>query len=270
MRSAAELRRCEHSGVRSSPFIRSELHRQLRAELNTPPGHLDRCLGQKRINGGRHGRSLHSPTVARPLPRRAWPVNGRHGRSTPEGQDNQLAAIEREATATATIIAGLRWRLRRQETIEHPKVRAELRRLEEQVTAQLAPSEEAAGRHRAPGDQAISPHIADAAGYDLKPNPLTATTTAEYLEALRKYRAWSGDPSWRAMAKRAGHAVVHSTMYAAMNGDTLPKLDVVRAIIIGCGGGEDDLTVFVTAWRRIATGRIQRPSVDVRFLSTLA
>jgi hypothetical protein len=197
-------------------------------------------------------------------------VNGRHGRSTPEGQDNQAAAIEREATATATVIAGLRWRLRRPETIEHPRVRTELRKLEEQVTAQLAHSAEAAGRHRAPDDQALSPQIADAAGFDLKPNPLTATTPAEYLDALWRYRAWSGDPSWRAMAKRAGQAVVHSTMYAAMNGDALPKLDVVKAIIIGCGGGEDDLTVFVTAWRRIATGRVQRPSVDVRFLSTLA
>lgn len=196
-------------------------------------------------------------------------MNGRHGRSTPEGQDNQLAAIEREATATATVIAGLRWRLKRQETIEHPKVLTELRRLEEQVTAQLAHSDEAAGRHRAAGDQAISPQIADAAGFDLKPNPLTATTSAEYIEALRQYRAWSGHPSWRTMAKRAGQAVVHSTMYAAMNGDTLPKLDVVRAIVIGCGGGEDDLSVFVTAWRRLATGRIQRPSVDVRFLNTL-
>lgn len=196
-------------------------------------------------------------------------MNGRHGRSTPEGQDSQLAAIEREATATAAVIAGLRWRLRRQETIEHPKVRAELRKLEEQVTAQLAHSEETAGRHRVSGDQAINPQSADAADFDLKPNPLNAITAAEFLDALRQYRAWSGDPSWRTMAKRAGHAVVHSTMYAAMNGDTLPKLDVVRAIIIGCGGGEDDLSMFVTAWRRIATGRIQRPSVDVRFLNSL-
>ena len=197
-------------------------------------------------------------------------MNGRHGRdSAPDAQDKQLAASEQEATVTAQAIAGLRWRLRHQEIIEHPKVRAELRRLEEQVAAQLAHAAEVAGRHRAPGDQGISPQIADAAGYDLKPDPLAASTPAEYLDALRQYRAWSGDPSWRAMAKRAGQTVVHSTMYAAMNGATLPKLDVVRAIIIGCGGGEEDLSAFVTAWRVIATGRVQRASVDVRFLSTL-
>jgi hypothetical protein len=36
---------------------------------------------------------------------------------------------------------------------------------------------------------------------------------------------------------------VHSTMYNPMNGDVLvlPKLDVVKAIIIGCGGVEQRL-----------------------------
>jgi len=57
------------------------------------------------------------------------------------------------------------------------------------------------------------------------------------------------------MAKRAGQAVVHSTMYAAMNGDAMPKLEVVKAIIVGCGGGEDDLSSFASAWRRIGSGR---------------
>ena len=66
------------------------------------------------------------------------------------------------------------------------------------------------------------------------------------------------------MAKRAGQAVVHSTMYAAMNGDTLPKLDVVKAIIVGCGGGEDDLSSFASAWRRIASGRAGTGSLHER------
>jgi hypothetical protein len=114
-------------------------------------------------------------------------------------------------------------------------------------------SEEGTGRHRLSVDMAMSQQTDDAAGFDLKLDPLTATTPAEYIEVLRQYRIWSGNPSWRAMAKRAGQAVVHSTMYAAMNGSTLPKLDVVKAIIIGCDGGEEDLRVFATAWRRVAT-----------------
>jgi hypothetical protein len=71
------------------------------------------------------------------------------------------------------------------------------------------------------------------------------------------------------MAKRADQAVVHSTMYQAMNAKTMPKLGVVKAIVIGCGGGEEDLSLFATAWRQIAAGgRSRRPSVDVRFLNT--
>jgi len=39
-----------------------------------------------------------------------------------------------------------------------------------------------------------------------------------------------------------------------MNGEVVPKFDVVKAIIIGCGGGEDDLSAFATAWRSIPPG----------------
>jgi hypothetical protein len=160
-----------------------------------------------------------------------------------------------EASAAATAIAGLCWRLRRQEVLEHPKVLSELRKLEDQVAAQLAEPGRATGRHRCPDSEAASQQIGDATGFDLKPDPLTASTPAEFIDALRQYKLWSGDPSWRTMAKRAGQAVVHSTMYAAMNGNALPKLEVVKAIVIGCGGGEDDLSLFASAWRRIASGR---------------
>jgi hypothetical protein len=196
-------------------------------------------------------------------------VSGQHGRSTSDGQDHQAAIAGAEANATATVIAGLCWKLRRQEDIKHPKILSELSKLIELLDVRLGQSEEGTGRHRLSSNLPMSQQIVDAEGFDLRPNPLAANTPAEYLEALRQYKAWSGDPSWRAMAKRAGQAVVHSTMYTAMNGSTLPKFDVVRAIIIGCGGGEDDLSAFATAWRRIATGgRNRRPSVDVRFLGT--
>lgn len=188
-------------------------------------------------------------------------MSGRPG----NGQDRPQAAVEAEAAATATVIAGLRWRLRQQETLEHPKVLDELRKLEEQVALQLEQSGRTPGRHRAAAVQAISEQIGDAEGFDLKPDPLEATTAAEFISALWQYKAWSGDPSWRKMAARAGQAVVHSTMYTAMNGDVLPKLEVMRAIVIGCGGGEDDLRAFATAWRRI--GHTPGPPADASFLS---
>jgi hypothetical protein len=190
-------------------------------------------------------------------------VSGRHGRGVPDGQDSSQTAADVEASAAATAIAGLRWRLRRQEILEHPKVLGELQKLEDQVADQLAQLDRPSGRHRATAGDETSQQISDADGIDLKPDPLMATTPTEFVEALRQYKLWSGDPSWRTMAKRAGQAVVHSTMYAAMNGDTLPKLDVVKAIIVGCGGGEDDLSSFASAWRRIASGRAGR----ARFMS---
>src|SRR5581483_10890516 len=155
---------------------------------------------------------------------------------------------------TATAIAGLCWRLQDQEILEHPKVRSALRRLEEQLAEHPTHPEGKTGRHRTVG-RTDSEQIGDASGDGFKPHPHTATTPAAFVELLRQYRAWSGDPPWRKMAERAGHAVVHSTMYNAVNGDVLPKLEVVKAIIVGCGGGEDDVTAYVNAWRRLAVSR---------------
>jgi hypothetical protein len=182
-------------------------------------------------------------------------MSGRHGRSNAGDQDQEQAATEAEAAATATVIAGLRWRLRCQETLEHPKVLSELHKLEDQVAEQLGYIDRNPGRHRSSLGNAINDQASDAPGVDFKPDPLAACTPEEFVEALWQYKAWSGDPSWRRMASRAGQAVVHSTMYAAMNGDTLPKLDVVKAIIIGCGGGDDDVKLFASAWRRLTVGR---------------
>jgi hypothetical protein len=186
-------------------------------------------------------------------------MTGRHSRSIPGGQDRSSADGEAEAIATATAIAGLRWRLQRPEIFDHPKVRIELRKFEEQITGQLDHADAGPGRHRSATGKTPSQQISDADGFDLKPDPLAASTPAEFIEALRQYRAWSGNPSWRQMARQAGQAVVHSTMHAAMNGDTMPKFDVVKAIVAGCGGSDDDLRAFATAWRCITHGSTLNP-----------
>jgi hypothetical protein len=127
----------------------------------------------------------------------------------------------------------------------------ELRRLEEQVTAQFAgQAGRRPGRHRQDGGQ-----VSDAAGRDLKPDPLAAHTAEQFIQTLWQYKICSGDPSWRQMAARAGQRFVHSTLHAAMNRTTMPKLDVVKAIIIGCDGDDDDVRMFTSAWRRIEAGR---------------
>jgi len=188
------------------------------------------------------------------------------------GSGDRHGEIEAEAAATAKAIAGLRRRLRRREVLEHPAVLGELRKLEEQVTTQFVDQAgRSPGRHRsasadAPGRRG-NRQIGDANGFDLKPDPLAATTEAQFIEALWQYKWWSGDPSWRAMAAQSGQRVVHSTMYGAMHGAVLPKLEVVKAIISGCGGSEEDLKTFATAWRRIDSARSKSPVAGRNFLA---
>ena len=69
------------------------------------------------------------------------------------------------------------------------------------------------------------------------------------------------------MAARAGQAVVHSTMHTAMRGDTLPKFEVMKAIGIGCGGDDDDLRMFATAWRRIESATAKTAGPSPKFLT---
>lgn len=161
---------------------------------------------------------------------------------------DELAEVE--AAATSTAIAGLRRRLKRQ-GIEHPSVRRELGKLEDLLITLF---EQAGG----PGRRARQP-VGDADASDLKPDPAEAATAAEFVAVLWQHRAWSGDPSWRQMAARSSQLASHSTIYKAMHGQDLPKLEVVEAIIIGCGS-QDDMQAFAAAWHRInATGQAGQP-----------
>jgi hypothetical protein len=92
--------------------------------------------------------------------------------------------------------------------------------------------------------------IPDLPGCDLRPDPLTAKTPPELVDVLRRYRIWAGEPSFREMAA-AVQGVAASTLCSALGRDALPSFDVVIAVVIGCGGSDEDLQRFATAWRRI-------------------
>jgi hypothetical protein len=62
--------------------------------------------------------------------------------------DPHHATADAEAAATSSVIAKLRQQLRHQNILQHPAVSRELRKLEEQLTAQLTRTGQAGGRHR--------------------------------------------------------------------------------------------------------------------------
>ena len=98
----------------------------------------------------------------------------------------------------------------------------------------------------------------DVPGQDQRPNPRRARTSAEFVEALRQFRIWAGNPSFRDMARNCDHQMGYSTMCAVLRKDELPRrLEIVEAIITGCGGSDEDRQRFATAWRRLAQRQLR-------------
>lgn len=172
-------------------------------------------------------------------------------------------------TRLAAQIRRIRQQLSSPEAIRHPPVFAELLEMYKQVIAML---DERRGRHRQSADPdspqprddigrrpAAHEPVPDAKGLNLKPNPLDARAPAELVAALRQYRAWAGDISLRDMETGANHAVAYNTISKALNGNKLPKLKTVIAIIVGCGGSEEDQQAFASAWRQIRSGKNEPP-----------
>lgn len=95
------------------------------------------------------------------------------------------------------------------------------------------------------------PPVPDLEGYDLRPDPLTARTPAEFMQLLRDFRVWSGEPSYRTMARDCGRTYGASTLCTALNQNCLPSQQMLKAIITACGGDGETLRAWVTAWRRL-------------------
>jgi len=116
---------------------------------------------------------------------------------------------------------------------------------------------QAAYRAALSGPPARAEPVRDVPGRDLRPDPTSAQTAGEFLTALRDYRIWSGEPSYRRMAAQSQQAVSYSTLRSALIGRAMPSMEVVLAIVAGCGGGEDVQRRFATAWRQL-----QMPAAD--------
>jgi hypothetical protein len=94
--------------------------------------------------------------------------------------------------------------------------------------------------------------VSDANGLDLRPDPSAATTPEEYIEALREFRLWAGNPSFRDLEKRCNGRPVASTICKVLQSGELPRrFEVIDAIVCACGGAEEDRARFATAWRQL-------------------
>jgi hypothetical protein len=102
----------------------------------------------------------------------------------------------------------------------------------------------------------------DVPGCDLRPDPSRARSATELIEALRHFRTWAGNPSYRDMARACRGRPAASTMCRVLGRGELPaRFEVIDAIVAACGGDEDDRERFATAWRRLVMpGREARPA----------
>jgi hypothetical protein len=100
-------------------------------------------------------------------------------------------------------------------------------------------------------DAAARPVIPDLPGFDLCPDPAAAQTPAAFMDTLRMFRIWAGKPSYRVMERQCGRRFAASTICTALQGSTLPSLDMVQAVVIACGGLDEHQHAFASAWRRL-------------------
>jgi hypothetical protein len=112
------------------------------------------------------------------------------------------------------------------------------------------------GRHKQPSSpRPLRPPLADADGYNLRPNPLGATTVADLMECVRQYHIWAGNRGLRVMARHIDQQLSPQTLSNLLKSDQLPRLgDQMRLLIEACGGDAEDQQRFVTAWRRFKMG----------------
>ena len=112
------------------------------------------------------------------------------------------------------------------------------------------------GGHKQPRSaQPLPPPLADADGYNLRPNPLGAATVADLMECVRQYHIWAGNRGLRVMARHIEQQLSPQTLSNLLKSDQLPRLgDQMRLLIEACGGDAEDQQRFVTAWRRFKMG----------------
>jgi hypothetical protein len=109
-----------------------------------------------------------------------------------------------------------------------------------------------AERPRGTSRRLPGPVVEDSPGCNLRPDPVAeATDAASLIRALNDFRAWAGDVSYRDMERGCNRLRSSSALHRVLAGDQMPTQTDVRAVILGCGGTDDDVSRYVSAWRKI-------------------
>jgi lambda repressor-like predicted transcriptional regulator len=105
-----------------------------------------------------------------------------------------------------------------------------------------------------------------------RPAPEEATTPAEFIDALRRLKEWTGW-SYRELEKRArsaGQTLPRTTLSAALARPGLPREELVAALVCACGGSPDEVRRWVATRRQLAASRpAARPMATRRHRSRL-
>jgi hypothetical protein len=108
------------------------------------------------------------------------------------------------------------------------------------------------------------PTFPDSGPLHLRPDPRAARTPHEFMQCLTAFRKWSGNRSLRQISEQSGHRISPSGVRNVLNSSDLPdRLEVVDAMVMGCGGSEGDRAAFASAWRRLYMGSGESTIIDV-------
>ncbi|NAS25684.1 hypothetical protein GT755_28860 [Herbidospora sp. NEAU-GS84] len=93
------------------------------------------------------------------------------------------------------------------------------------------------------------------------PDPAAARTEVEFVDLLRRLKAWSGR-SYRDIqhhAQRAGRHLPYSTAAGMLKRETLPRRETVTAFVLGCGLDEQTAAAWDAARTRLDMGLPPEP-----------
>jgi DNA-binding XRE family transcriptional regulator len=84
------------------------------------------------------------------------------------------------------------------------------------------------------------------------PLPVTAETTSEFMDCLRRVKIWAGDPPVRTLARQAGLPASTMQDFLHRRRGMLPAVEMVCAFLEACGIDDPNvLGEWVYAWRRL-------------------